>query len=193
MKLGITVTTIAFLGLATLSLAESESRTKMVVAVVADDSGEETRIELDSDELGFDLHDMQQGENRSIVDKNGQTILVTREADGFRFDVNGKTIRMPAFHGDRHGEHHEMIEIDGADADDVDVRVIRSGHPGHTHGPEDIMIMSGKPIDDATRHAINSLLESAGHTSDVRFIDHEAPNGGPHRIKVIEKRVEVAE
>lgn len=190
MKLGITVTTIAFLGLATLSLAESESRTKMVVAVVADDSGDVTRIELDSDELGFNLHDMQEGENRSIVDKNGQTILVTREADGFRFDVNGKTIRVPEFHGSGHGKQHEMIEIDGAG---INVHVLQDGRVESMHGSGGIMILSGKPIDDATQQAIKSLLESAGHTSDVRFIDHAAPDGGPHRIKVIEKRVEVAE
>ncbi|MDH3748164.1 MAG: hypothetical protein OER97_08145, partial [Gammaproteobacteria bacterium] len=107
--------------------------------------------------------------------------------------VNGKTITMPAFHGSEHGEHHEVIEIDGAGVDDMDVRVMKNKHVATMPGPDDIMIMSGKPIDDATQQAIKSLLESAGHTSDVRFIDYETHKGGRHKIKIVEKRVDVAE
>lgn len=176
---------VAFLGLATAALAGEDARTKMKIAVIEGDGEGETRIELDSDELGFNLHDMQEGENRSIVDKNGRSILVTREADGFSFEVDGKTIKMPAFHG----RHHGPVWIDG---EDVDVHVMRDMKFKGMHDPNHIMIMSGKPIDEATQQAIKSLLESAGHDSDVRFVDRESRPGGPHRIKLIEKKIEAS-
>lgn len=193
MNLAIPLTILTALGLGAISSAIANDQTEIVVGVVTDDNSEVTRIELNSDELGFNLQDMQEGENRSVVDRNGQTVLITREADGFRFDVNGKTIRIPGFDGGAHGKHHEVIEIDGTDGDDIDVRVMKNKHVAMMHGPEHVMIMSGKPIDDATQQAIRSLLESAGHTSDVRFIDHESHKGGPHKIKIVEKRVDVSE
>lgn len=160
----------------------------MAIAVVESDGEGETRIELDSDELGFNLHDMQEGENRSIVDENGQSILVTREADGFSFEVDGKTIKMPAIHG----HHHGPVWIDGEGVEDVDIHVMRDMKFKGMHDPNNVMIMSGKPIDEATQQAIKSLLEQAGHDSEIRFIDRESRPGGPHRIKVIEKKIEAA-
>jgi len=193
MKLAIRLIILTALALGAISSAAAGDQTEMVVAIATDDNSEETRIELNSDELGFNMQDMQEGENRSVVDKNGQTVLITREADGFRFDVNGKTIRMPAFDGGAHGKHHEFIEIDGTDGDVIDVRVMKNKHVAMMQGPEHVMIMSGKPIDDTTQQAIKTLLESAGHTSDVRFIDHETHKGGPHKIRIVEKRVDVSE
>jgi len=37
-------------------------------------------------------HNMQVGDNRSVVDKNGRSILVTRAEENFSFDIDGKTI-----------------------------------------------------------------------------------------------------
>ena len=60
---------------------------------------------------------MQEGENQAIVDEQGRTILITREADGFRFDVDGKSIKMPLLNGDHesmmkiHSEHDENVEV----------------------------------------------------------------------------------
>jgi len=42
---------------------------KMKVAVVEDDGHGEIRIELDSDDIGFNLEELQEGESRSIVDR----------------------------------------------------------------------------------------------------------------------------
>lgn len=188
MKLQYFALLAAFLGLATAALAGEDAKTKMKIAVVEGEGEGETRIELDSDELGFNLHDMQEGENRSIVDRNGRSILVTREADGFSFEIDGKTIKMPAFHG----HHHGPVWINGEGVDDVDVHVMRDMRVGTMHDSNHVMIMSGKPIDETTQQAIKSLLEQAGHDSDVRFIDRESRPGGPHRIKVIEKKIEAA-
>lgn len=192
MKIRSVVILFASLGLIATAIAGEERRTQMVVAVASDEAGE-TRIELDGDSIGFDLHDMQVGENRSVVDKNGQPVLITREPDGFRLEFNGESVTIPEFDGASHGEMHKAIAINGES--DIDVRVIHGGHGEPMHAPGDVVILSGKPIDSATQQAIQSLLESAGHSSDVHFIDHDSAGAsagnGPHSVKVIKKRVEI--
>jgi len=149
--------------------------------VFAEGTGDDAvRVELDSDEMGFSLHDMQEGENRSVVDKQGRTILVTREADGYTFDVDGKTIKMPLLKG----VHGGMAMMRGGNADNVDVRVLHHGDmTAEIFGGT--TIITGKPVDDATQQAIRSLLESAGYGSDVKFIDHESAADGSHVYKFV--------
>ncbi len=187
MKLRYLTLVLASLGLASVALAGEEMKTKMAIALIDSDSNGELRLELDSDDLGFNLHDMQEGENRSIVDKSGRTILVTREADGYKFEVEGKTIKMPLFDG----EHCGATWVGDGDMTGVDVRVMHDTSMASAHSMEGVMIVSEKPIDEATQQAIRSMLQSAGHGSEVRFIDTDGPHGGPHMIKVIEKKVEV--
>ena len=193
MKLRKSILLVALLGMAMTAFAADEVRTKMVIALVDGDGDDQTRIELNSEELGFNLHDMQVGENRSIVDEDGRTILVTRDADGFSFDVDGKTIRMPVFHGGPHapGMPHGAVVVSGDE--DAEVHVVHGAHGRMAEGPRGITILSGKPIDDATQQQIRTVLESAGHDSEVHFIDHESRHGGPHQIRIIEKQVEVSE
>jgi hypothetical protein len=178
---------VAAAGLAAAAIAGEEIRHQMAITVVDEDGPGETRIELDSDDLGFNLHDMQEGENRSIVDESGRTILVTREADGFKFDVDGKTIKMPAFDG----HHKGAIWMSDGDITDVDVHVMHNAGMAPAHSMDGVMIISEKPVDNATRQAIKSMLESAGHGSEVRFVDSESGMGGAHKVRVIERKVEV--
>lgn len=191
MKIGSMLLLAMALGLATTAFAGEEM--KMKVVVVEDSGDGEVRIDLDSDDIGFNLDELQEGETRSIVDKDGQSILVTRTADGFTFDVDGKTIDMPMMGGD----HDKMVWVDEDGDADVDFHVMRKGkfigedHMGST------MIMSAAPIDEATQQVIKSALASAGHDSEVHFITHEthhgAGHGGKHRVKVVKKVVEVKE
>jgi len=179
------------LGLATTAF--SGEQMKMKIAVVEDDGHGEIRIELDSDDIGFSLEELQEGESRSIVDKSGQSILVTRKADGFTFDVDGKTIDMPMLGGD----HGSMVWVGEDGGADIDVRVMKMGtfmgedHMGGT------MIMSAEPIDEATQQVIKSALQSAGHDSEVNFATHGAHHGaihgGDHQVKVIKKVIEIEE
>jgi len=157
--------------LACSALAGPEQHTKMEIKVVSDDGDGETRLVLDSDELGFSLHDMQVGENQSIVDKEGRPVLITRTAEGFEFEVDGKTIQMP----------------------DVDGHVIRkhAGGPPHPMAMrDDVVIVSGKKIDDATKQVIREALEAAGHES-VHFTDGHGP--ALHEVEVVTKVVEVSD
>jgi hypothetical protein len=187
MKLKQIAVLIATASLAAAAIAGEEIRHKIAIAVVDDDGTSETRIELDSDDLGFNLHDMQEGENRSIVDKSGRTILVTREVDGFKFDVDGKTIKMPAFDG-----HHEgAMWVSEGDMTDINVHVMHDMDMGTAHSMDGATIITEKPVDDATQQAIRSMLESAGHGSEIRFVDSAGGMDGHHGIRVIEKKVEI--
>ena len=76
--------------------AAEDPNTEVAIAV-ADTASSVTNIYFDGAEPGFSLHDMQEGENRSIVDASGRTILVTRTANGFTIDKEGETIEVPAF------------------------------------------------------------------------------------------------
>ena len=170
-----------------LRLRAEDTKMKMTIALIDSDSHDEIRLELDGDELGFNLHDMQEGDNRSIVDKDGRNVLITREADGYTFDIDGKTIEMPLFDGKR----HHATWVSDRNAEDFDIHVMHDRTIANATSLEGVMIVSEKPIDDATRQAIKSMLESAGHGSEVRFIDTSAVYDGVHGIKVIEKRVEI--
>jgi len=190
MKLGKIALTIGALGLLGVALADEDVKRKMAIQIVDDSGDGEVRIELDSDDLGFDLHEMQEGEIRSIVDNQGRTILVSRNAESFTFDVEGKTFTLPVFDGAHHGAHHGAAWVGDEHGEDVDVHVMHDRKFVTAKGMDGIMIMSGKPIDEATQQAIKALLESAGHGSEVHFIDHKGPHAGPHHVRVINKRVE---
>lgn len=124
--------------LASAAFAGEEVHTKMKMIVVDGDDADQTQIELDSDELGFDLHDMQVGENQAIVDAQGRNILVTREEDGFSLDVDGKTIKLPAFDGS-----HDRVWVEKfGDGEDVDIHVIHD--ESHEHDGQNVKIIKKK-------------------------------------------------
>lgn len=178
------------LGLAASASAGNEQHNSLSIVVVDDATQDEVRVDLDDDTLGFDLADMQVGENRAVVDKNGQNVLITREENGYKFDVEGKTIRTPLRHGP--GE--------------FDVVVMGSPHAGHD-GPmhqaplpplpplapmgTGTTIISSEPIDEETQQAIEALLEAAGHDGDIQFVDRRARGDALHDFHVIERRAVV--
>lgn len=178
----------ASLGLAVTALATEDTTSTISISVAGHETGGETRVMLNSEELGFDLHEMQVGENRSVVDSSGRNILVTREPDGFKFDVDGKQIDVPLFEG---GHAGAVWVDDGMVHDNVEVHVMGDMSTAVAPAMDDVVILSGKPSDDATQQAIKTMLEAAGHGSDVRFVDRESSVGGMHGVKVIEKRVEI--
>lgn len=175
---------------ATAAFSGDKVHPKLEIKVVSDDGSGESVVVLDSDTLGFDMHEMQVGENRSVVDKNGRAVLITRNEDGFTMDVDGKTIDLPAI-----GRHHDakVWAHHGAGNSDVDVRVIRAHPGGDPMGKDGVLIFSGKEIDAATQELIRTALAAAGH-DEVRFAD--GTEGGPHQVHVIKKfheKVEISE
>lgn len=175
---------IAGAGLVGLALAQDTMQTKIAI-VVEDGADAPLRIDLDSTAMGFDLHDLQVGENRSVVDSEGRTILITRNTNTFTFDVDGRTVDVPIVRGD----HDVDVVVHGGHASVVDIDVMASA-AGEGISPMDgTMILTAEPVDTATQDAIRSLLESAGHSGSVLFIDREHADG-PQGLKVI-KKVEV--
>lgn len=170
---------------ATTAIAGEKIHHKVEVVVIGADNDGETRIVLDSDDLGFDLHDMQVGENQSIVDKDGRAILVTRTEEGFTFDVDGKTIKMPLFEG--HGDPSVWF----GDGDHMsEIHVMHDRMSANSMPMEGVIIFSGKEIDTATQDEIRSVMESAGHT-EVSFAGGD--DNAQHHVRVIKKVVEVTQ
>jgi hypothetical protein len=155
--------------------------------VVDDEGAGETHFRIDSDDLGFDLQDMQQGESRSIIDKAGRSILVTRTGDGFSFDIDGKTFDLPDL---MNADHHGAAWVSNGDGEHVGA--MRKIHVAHGDGMKmnGTMIISPQTIDDSTQQAIRSLLESAGYSGEVDFMDREQAHGGNLTIMSVEKVVE---
>ena len=133
------VTSLVAVGMFGAAIAQEEARVKIEVMTDHGD-GDAVHMAIDSEDLGFNLHDMQEGENQAIVDDQGRTILVTREANGFTFEVEGKTIKMPMISADHenmialHGEHdenvevhvvHDVVEVDGSHDEVHDVKIVK--------------------------------------------------------------------
>jgi hypothetical protein len=181
-----TATLLATILFATAAYSGEKQHHKMEIKVIADDGSGETHLTLDSDDLGFNLHDMQVGENRAIVDKDGRSILVTRGEENFSFDINGKTIEIPVFEG--HDDGNVWVSK-GDFTSDIDIHVMHDGMaPDVMFDDEAVMIFSGKAIDGATQQIIRTALESAGH-ENVHFAGGD--DGGPHGVHVIKKVVKV--
>ena len=174
-------------GMALSSLAGEDAKHVMAVEVVGDGSGDTTSFFLNSDDLGFDLEEMQVGESRSIVDEAGQSILITRNENGFNFNVDGKSIDLPDF-GDDDTEAMHWVSAHGDS--NVDVRVLRDVNVETIDGDTGTVILTAEPIDDATQQAIKSLLESAGYDNDVQFIDRQEGDGYAFKMKRVHKQVD---
>ncbi len=171
---------------ATAAFSGDRIHQKMEIKVVSDDGTGESVVVLDSDTLGFDMRDMQVGENRSVVDKNGRAVLITRNEHGFSLNVDGETIDLPAVRGD----HDARVWTSGGHDRDLDVHVVRTRADSDPVAMDGVLIFSGKEIDAATQDLIRTTLEAAGH-SDVRFTGGK--DGGPHRVHVIKEVHEVTE
>ncbi len=179
----------AVFGIASIAVAMAayagDQHTK-TMTLVTSDAPEVTKLRISSDDLGFDIHDMQVGESRSIVSDNGETILVTRTDDGFTFDIDGRRIDLPntlTLHDGGHGS----VVVSGQDGADVAVHVGKYAS-GVSHGkPAGVTIISGKAVDAATQEAIRSLLLSAGHEGDVRFIEPGAATEAHKIVRIVKK------
>ncbi len=176
MKLKQLVVLLVTVLFASAAYSGDKAHHKMEIKVVSDDGSGETSVVLDSDELGFDLNDMQVGENRSVIDKEGRPILITRNEDGYTLDVDGKSIDLPPMD---HAEHAMMRK--------AHMKGQRKHHVMR-ESMQGVMIISGEEIDEATQAVIRTALESAGHT-EVHFAGGH--DGGPHQVHVIREEVEV--
>ncbi len=188
----------------TAAVAGEERQTRIEIAVDDDASGEQTFV-FDSQEAGFDLHSLAVGESRTLTDKSGNIADVRRTADGFEFNVNGKTINvddMPdvdGMHG-AHGRHDIEMHVDRADSTVTKTRDVKKVKIIKTGDAEGVTVISGRVIDAATRERIREVLKSAGQDDEVQFIDGSELNAdsdvdmhGRHEVRIIKKEIDVTD
>jgi hypothetical protein len=180
----------ASLLLASTAFAGEHATMVMQIAIDDGSDGEEIVLNLNGDDMGFDLDDMQEGESHSIVDESGRAILITREADGFKLNVDGKTIDMPLFDS----EHEVMMISDVGPVDfdmdfDSNVHVMGNSSIAIDGHPDGVTIMSAKPIGEVVREKIESALISSGHSDGVTFIDRSSARADMQKINTIKKEV----
>lgn len=174
---------------------EVEKKMELKIVVDGDDSGQPGSFSWSGD--GEDLENLAVGESRTLSSESGNEVIVTKTESGLKFNVNGETVVMPDIgqHGTTmafvnadgvHEVHGDIdVEVMAFEGDEtVDVRVIR----GDSHPSEGVTIISDTPLDDSVRESIRSVLISAGHDDEVRFID--GSEDGDH-VRVIKKRVEI--
>ena len=84
---------------------------------------------------------MQIGETRSIIDESGQSILITRNENGFNFNIDGKSIDLPNF-GDESTEAMHWVSAHGDSK--VDVRILEDVNVETIHGDTGTVILSSR-------------------------------------------------
>ena len=184
----------------TVMAQEVEKKMEFKIVVDGDDSDQPNVMTWNSD--GADLEGLAVGETRTLNSASGNEVTVTKTESGMEFNINGETVVVPDMgqHGatmafvDTNGVHEVHGDIDvevvalGGD-ETVDVRVIKGGtHATPVQATEGVTIISATALDESVRESIKSVLISAGHDDEVRFID--GSEDGNH-VRVIKKRVEV--
>ena len=195
----------SLLSIAIIASAGEIEKQQMKIVVSNDKGDTPVMVKLDSDNMGFSLSNLADGETRSVVDENGQTVLVTRNGDNFELDVSGQKIALPGepHMSDMHEvEHKKHVFIKEGGGSNVDVRVIKLGGKTAVGNPDDITIISGKALGQSVKDGISSVLTSAGHAGQIVFIDGSELSDedgaatwmtdGEH-VKVIRKTIEVTQ
>jgi hypothetical protein len=175
-----------------------EREMKIQVMMTGDGGDDATTINWTSSDPNMDLHNMQIGESRSIVDDSGRAILVTKVEEGLRFDVDGKSVVMPDV--GTHAGYATFASLDGNHSaeENFDVAVVGAGHamatPVVMAGPpaDGVTIITREPLDAATQESIRAVLMSAGHDDEVSFIAGGSATGAGN-VRVIQRQVEVVQ
>ena len=170
---------------------------KIQVMVMGEGTDDATTINWTSNDPDMDLHNMQIGESRSIVDDSGRAILVTKVEEGLRFDVDGNSVIMPDV-GANAG-YMTIAALDGTHPADesFDIEVTGAGHAvaGSVMASpvmDGVTIITREPLDAATQESIRAVLLSAGHSDKVSFIAGSGPTGAGN-VRVIQKKVEIVQ
>jgi len=163
---------------------DAEKKAELKIVVAGDGDVKEYHWAGDD----FDLEGMAIGETRTLEGDDGKKATVTRTAEGMQFNFDGQVVTMPP--PGAHGMHMAMMK-DGPHDAEFDVEMIGNGpHMMPPHVREGVTIISGKPLDDSVKESIRSVLISAGHQDEVRFVDG-SPEG--KHVRMIRKQVEIVE
>lgn len=168
------------------ALADVEEKHQMTIVIESESPDGTADFTWISDDPGFDMESMQVGETQSIVDESGKSVLITREVDGFSFNIDGETIVMPNMSD--HPVH--LAFVDGMDVGgDIDIEVIGDHRMMSAHASNGVTIITGEALDASTQESIKAVLLSVGRGEDVTFID--ASGGDGKQVRIMKKQIEI--
>ncbi len=149
------------------TLASEQHRAEIRIEIDGDDS-EHSVFMFDSQDSGIDLDKLAVGESKTYKDGDGNDVTVTRNKDGFEFEVSGeKTVVADVLHD----EHKLKVQHLAHDDADVVVKKHRKIHVVDTDVDVGVTIISGDEIDSDTRQRIEQVLKEAGHSEEILFMD----------------------
>jgi len=166
----ITVTALVCLA-CTASMIAGDSKEKkheviMIKKKLSD--GSTTNLEFDSDKNGAFLHDLADGESKTVSSASGDTVTVTRNGDELTINTNGENISLP-MPGDISGKQIKIMRFDNDTPGDIEIDL-------DIEMPEGISISSSRELDTATQETIQAAIANAGIQDKVHF------NQGHHGI-----------
>ena len=174
------------------AIAGEEHRTEIKIAIDGDDNGHSV-FKFDSDDAGIDLDELEVGESKTYTDDDGNEVTVSRNDDGFEFDVAGEKIVVADI---LHGEHDlKMLHL-AHEGENVVVEKHHKVHMVKTEADAGVTIISGDEIDADTRAKIEKVLKEAGEDGEVLFIDGSELTGDEkaerkHEVRIIKKEIDV--
>lgn len=149
-----------------LAAAHAGDSTRHILELEFDGRQGPVEVRLDSETMGFGLHELVPGEPRTIVTDDGRTLTLTREGSNIALEVDGERFEIPA--PGHHPRHAEKLQL-------------------HLMQGDGLLILSREPLDAVTRETIRTALSAAGVTETVRF--HASPEGagGQHEVRIHEE------
>jgi len=164
-----------------------ERKIEVKVFIAGEGSDDTSAMRWTSKGMSFDMQDMAIGETRTIDGESGQSASVTRLEDGYSFDVDGKTVKMPDMGS--LGVAIAHADIDGLH-ENIDIDVMNDVHVTRAHMADGVTIISSTPLDSSVKESIKSVLISAGSNDEVTFIDGSQVG---MRVMKMTKHIEVTE
>ena len=184
--------TVFFWGflIASAAIASEEHRAEIKIEIDGDDNGHSV-FKFDSQDSGIDLYELEVGESKTYTDDDGNEVTVTRDENGFEFDVAGEKIVVADV---KHGEHDlKMLHL-AHEGEHVVVEKHHKVHMVQTDEDVGVTIISGDEIDADTRARIEQVLKEAGKDGEVLFIDGSELMGderAEREVRIIKKEIDV--
>ena len=192
--------TVFFWGflIATAAVAGEEHKMKIEVAI-SGDGEEHNTFEWHGD--GSELNDLEVGESKTIIDDDGNEVMMTRTEDGLEIEVDGKNIELMHMGGDididvLHEKGANVVIHGEHDSEDVTIEKHKRVKIIKSHDGDGVTIISSDTIDEDTRARLEEVLKDAGTDGTVMFIDGSELSGDEQaqrkrEVRVIKKEVDV--
>ncbi len=172
------------------AIAGEQHRAEIKIEIDGDDNGHSV-FKFDSQDSGIDLYELEVGETKTYTDDDGNEVKVTRDENGFEFDVAGEKIVVADV---MHDEHDlKMLHL-AHEGENVVVEKHHKVHMVKTDDDVGVTIISGDEIDADTRAKIEQILKEAGKDGEVLYIDGSELSGderADRKVRIIKKEIDV--